>query len=215
MATTLPRPKPTEDSSPRVFPIWPGACVALILAGGLVASEIGKWMPRSFVELGGGAMSVAHAMTAFAAITLIGDATVLSVWERELAVLRDRIESAPARLTIADDPEDMEASRAAVWRADRELTSRHQSLIRLCLAPAYIAPMIGFVLAARPVLPDSTWFDQGGPLFLSLFESGYVVLLGLGVSNSARVVRLGWLSLMLGPGPIPGSPEGGGPRDDR
>lgn len=147
--------------------------------------------------MGSGAMALAHAMAAFALVTLIGEAMVLSLWENSLAELREQLEERRGRTRLFFETEDpAEPSPDEIAGAGRVFDRGRRSLLRLCTVPAYLGPMIGFVRSVRAA--GFSTLEQGLPLFVSLVEAGLVVMLGLGVSHSGRAVRLGWQALMTG-----------------
>ena len=195
MTMSNPRGINVGPGRPRAFPIWPGLGVGLLVACGLAGLELTGAMPPSLVDLIGGAMCLAHAMIAFAVVTLIGEATLISLWERSLVEQIERDREAPALNDLLDEAIDSEAARAEVEQSDRLLTNPWRGIRLICRIVTYAVPLIGFALAASKARAEPSWSLAARPLLLTLGESAFVILLSISVANSIGVVRDGWLSV--------------------
>jgi hypothetical protein len=169
--------------------------VGLVVAVGL--SAIGALVPDqsdAFRRGFGRIMASAHGLVAFATVYLIGQAWRVAEAERPLAERRRRRAGDDELGPLVAVPGEPEASRAAIDRQARELSDRQEESRRIGQFVAAIVPAIGFAAAIWHAPADSRSL-AGQPLFLGLGEAFFVLLLHLGVSHSAEVLKAGWLGL--------------------
>jgi hypothetical protein len=184
------------ETSPQLqgFPVWPGVLVGLAVIAGLLALESATPAPPYALRRAcGGPMALAHGVAAFAAVAQLGQALRVAEGERALVERRNRIARRGGLDPLLDDPA---AVHADVDQATRSIDRRRDEVRRISQVVVTLVPLVGFAASVWGARPGEPWRVAHLPLFLSLAESLFVLLLNLGVSQSAQALRDGWLGLV-------------------
>jgi hypothetical protein len=201
MAMSTPQDGVETSTRVRAFPIWRGVLVGLGVVFGLLAlGELVQPLSQGFRRAFGGVMVLVHGMVAFAIVALLGQALRIAESERVLADQRDRLAPQSGADPLLDEPIDLPAFRAEIQQTTHELSERRDESKRISQVVTYLVPLVGFAVtvATWEARRGEPWGVSVRPLFVSLGESFFVLLLSLGVCNSVEALRRGWLGLIPG-----------------
>ncbi len=186
------------------FPTWPGALLAVAIAGGLAGLAVSGLWKSGWAEPVGGVMIAAHALVCLALVTLVGEAVRIGSWTRDLGDA-----STEPELKQEGWPID------ALSHVFRRLYRRHSRLElrneigktgdmilegqrwtwRLGEVVAFFIPAIGFAATLWNLRLDGNrvpYREIALPLFIALGEAGLILVLTLYVRQQASTLVKEW-----------------------
>lgn len=192
MAMSIPPRSPETSALLRGFSIWPGVCVGVGVAFGLVGLEVLRPIPHALLRVIGGVMVLAHGVIAFAMVTLLGEALTIAAWDRALGERLDRLAGTRPGPPLLVDSGDPSMLPAKIEEINREFLRRRRETLRMSRVVTYVVPLIGFGVSSWDPGTQKSWPIAAQPLLIGLGEAFMVLLLIVGISNAAEVVVEGW-----------------------